>query len=343
MTPKAPDGSQTFSLAVDRAFAGMRLDFLVSHRLDGCSRAAAASSIRSGLVVVDGNAKRPGYRVKWGERINGRIAAPPPVSFSPENLPIDILYEDDHIIVVNKPPGLVVHPACGHFSGTLVNALLYHFPDIEGVGAGGRPGIVHRLDQDTSGVMVVAKEVRSHNDLAAQFKTRQVSKSYLALVWGRVDPQRGAICLPIGRHPVHRKQMSTRSPRGRRAETRWRVAEYLNGVTLLRLGLMTGRTHQIRVHCAAIQHPIVGDAVYGAKKANKMISSEDGRKGRRLPPVTRQMLHAWRLKFRHPVAGHDLAFEAPIPEDMRRVIDDLRNRRPKEAGQRDDRQPTVAR
>jgi 23S rRNA pseudouridine1911/1915/1917 synthase len=258
--------------------------------------------------------KKSGYRVRAGEQIKGFIPPPEPVRFHPEPIPLDILYEDMHLIVVNKPPGLVVHPAPGHHSGTLVNGLLYHCPNLEGIGTKLRPGIVHRLDKDTSGTLVVAKTGFVHHHLSDQFKSRRIEKKYLALVLGEPRADSGTISDPIGRHPIHRKRMSTTSRKGREAETRWRVRKRIEGATLLELDLKTGRTHQIRVHCAAIHHPIIGDPVYGYRRISKQISAP------------RQMLHAWRLGFFHPATGEWMRFESPIPEDMQDLMNALRIR-----------------
>ncbi len=234
-------------------------------------------------------------------------------------------------MVLNKPAGLVVHPAPGHRRGTLVNALLYHCPDLGGIGGEIRPGIVHRLDKDTSGTMVVAKNAQALETLAQQFKTRTVRKKYLALVYGDLKNDEGTIKLPIGRHPVHRKQMSTTTRKGRSAETSWRVREKFKAITLLELTLKTGRTHQIRVHCTAMGHPIVGDQVYRSRKwlkdIDRLFSGESSSMVAQLKAVPRQMLHAWRLRLTHPDTGEVMTFESPIPADMETVIENLRRTR----------------
>ncbi len=300
---------------------------LLASRLSDCTRTFAAGLIADEHVRVDGSLKKPGYRVKSGENISGSIPAPVPIEFKPESIPINILYEDDHVVVVNKQPGLVVHPAPGHFSGTLVNGLLYHCPNLGGIGGELRPGIVHRLDKDTSGTLVVAKNDVAHTHLSRQFKSRKVKKEYLALVHGHMKSAAGSIRLPIGRHPVDRKRMSTVSPRGRTAETQWKTREKFEGFTLLEVHLKTGRTHQIRVHCSALHHPIVGDKVYGPRKPEKTIAANRQRAGdilQILKSVRRQMLHAWRLGFRHPHSGEAVSFESPLPEDMGTVIQRIR-------------------
>ena len=317
-----------FSIRVRPPDEGKRLDVLLASRLSDCTRTFAAGLIADGHVRVDDSIKKAGYRVKSGENISGRIPAPVPVEFKPEPIPIHILYEDDHIVVVNKQPGLVVHPAPGHFSGTLVNGLLYHCPNLGGIGGELRPGIVHRLDKDTSGTLVVAKNDAAHANLSRQFKSRKVIKEYLALVYGHMKSPDGSVKLPIGRHPVDRKRMSTVSPRGRTAETQWKTREKYEGFALLEVHLKTGRTHQIRVHCSALHHPIVGDKIYGPRKPEKTITANRRLSGtilQILKSVKRQMLHAWRLGFHHPHTGDEVSFESPLPEDMASVIQRIRD------------------
>lgn len=319
-----PDGSD-FTICVQAADSGQRLDLLVASRISTCSRTTAADLIRAGQIRVAGAVKKPGYRVKAGDEISGRI--PPAEAFElvPEPIEIDILFEDEHLILVNKPAGLVVHPAPGHFTGTLVHGLLYHCPQLEGIGGRQRAGIVHRLDKDTSGVLVVAKNAAAHQHLAGQFKARTIQKDYLALVHGEIKADSGTISLPVGRHPVARKRMSTISPKSRSAETSWQIRERFLGATLLDLNLKTGRTHQIRVHCGAIGHPIVGDAVYGGRRVRKVKGSGND-VANVLGAVTRQMLHARHLRFVHPATETSVAFESTIPQDMQAVIEALRRR-----------------
>ena len=312
-----------FTIRVKPSDEAKRLDVLVASFLSGHTRTFVAGLITGEHIRVDGRPKKPGYRVKSGEQISGVIPSPAPVEFKPEPIPLDILFEDEHIIVINKQPGLVVHPAAGHFSGTLVNGLLYHCPDLGGIGGELRPGIVHRLDKDTSGTLVVAKNDAAHTHLSRQFKSRQVKKVYLALVHGSVKSTTGSVKLPIGRHPVDRKRMSTVSARGRSAQTDWTVKEQFHDFTLLELNLKTGRTHQIRVHCHAIHHPIVGDNVYRPKKLAKTIGKGDEQSARilsLLKTVRRQMLHAWRLSFTHPYTKEAVFYESPLPADMAEII-----------------------
>ncbi len=319
----------TFTIFAGAADHNRRLDAVVAAHLPECSRSLAANLIGSHKILVDNHPKKPGYRVKAGEKIFGRIPVPEPVEYRPEPIPLNILYQDIDIVVLNKPAGLVVHPAPGHGSGTLVNALLYHCPDLEGIGGEIRPGIVHRLDKDTSGTMVVAKNAEALEALAKQFKNRTVRKKYVALVYGEFKKDAGTIDLPIGRHPVHRKLMSTTTRKGRQAETVWQVREQFPGIALLELTLKTGRTHQIRVHCAAMGHPIAGDPVYcppkaltGLIKRNPTLPPAVSGRLKKLP---RQMLHAWQLGFRHPRTDEFMSFESPLPEDMEELVIKLRD------------------
>lgn len=302
-----------FTTLVNKADSGKRLDRIVASIISDYSRSFSASLIRDGKILVYGTVKKPGYRVKTGDEIFGFIPPPEPLLLEPEPLEIDIIYEDEHLAVINKQSGLVVHPAPGCHRGTLVNGLLYHCPDLKGIGGKLRPGIVHRLDKDTSGVMVVAKSNAAHNNLALQFKLRKIKKKYLAIVHGKIESDSGAISLPIGRHPVNRKKMSTISRKARSAETLWKVRERFCMATLLEINLKTGRTHQIRVHCAAINYPVLGDSVYCNRKALKKIKAP------------RQMLHAWQLEFTHPVAKINMSFEAPLQRDMKELIKVLRS------------------
>jgi len=293
---------------------GLRLDVWLAQKLPDLSRSRIQSLIREGHVLVEGRTVSPHVPVHRGMRV--RVVVPPArrASIHAEHIPLEVLYEDAHIIAVNKPPGLVVHPAAGHTSGTLVNALLHHCPDLAGIGGEERPGIVHRLDKDTSGAMVVAKNDAAHRSLVEQFKNRSVRKEYLAIVHGLPSPSCRRIETPIGRSRHDRKKMSARSPTGRRAVTRYKVAEKLPGAALLRLRIETGRTHQIRVHMAHIGHPVLGDEQYGSRSKDRAGPCQ----------VPRQMLHAEKLSFRHPPTGKPLQVVAPLPQDMADVIECLR-------------------
>ena len=316
------------TLTIQSKDAGLRLDTLLAAHLQDHSRAFAANLIRHGHVRVRGKIVKPSYRVRAGDHIEGDLPAPAPMSLQAEPIPLEILYEDAHLIAINKPAGMVVHPAPGHARGTLVNALLHHCRDLQGIGDQLRPGIVHRLDKDTSGTMVAAKSAIAHAGLSAQFKSRTVHKQYWALVHGVVPRSSGRIQLAIGRHPVHRKKMSTVSRKGRAAETHWRVKERFTTVTWLELELKTGRTHQIRVHCAAMNHPLLGDATYGRHRGpRKPQTTKAPTKAliEALSTVTRQMLHAWRLAIVHPVTQASMRFESPPPRDMTALIARLRH------------------
>ncbi len=311
-------------LSVSNADAGLRLDAYIARHLADCTRSYAASLIRKGAIQVDGAPVKPSHKTKSQEHITVRIPAPEPIDLIPEPMDLDILLEDRHLIVINKPPGLVVHPAAGHATGTLVNGILHHCPNLEGIGGEMRPGIVHRLDKDTSGVIVVAKTASAMADLSRQFKARSVQKQYLALVYGVPAVDNGAIDLPVGRHPVDRKKMSTFSPRGREALTLWRIKERYKGAALLEVNLKTGRTHQIRVHCKSMGHPIIGDSVYGTRKRRAKLGKHDPPLYQALQRADRQMLHASRLGIVHPISKESLAFEAAIPGDMQSVLEALK-------------------
>jgi 23S rRNA pseudouridine1911/1915/1917 synthase len=300
--------------------AGARLDQALAVLLPDQSRAALQRLIRGGLVAVDGGPARPAQRLRGGERIVVELPPPQPSGLAPEELRLEILHEDSDLLVINKPAGLTVHPGAGVRSGTLVNALLHHCRDLSGIGGVERPGIVHRLDRDTSGAIVVAKNDLAHRSLAAQFKGRQVRKIYEAVVWGRPRAAAGIVDAPVGRHPTARVRMAVRQD-GRAARTSWKILERLGSVTLLELRPETGRTHQIRVHLQSLGHPIVGDRVYGGRRALAG-----------LPEPTRDALaaynglalHARSLEFEHPRSGKAMRFTAPRPEALRVMIDALR-------------------
>lgn len=309
-----------FTIFADESNINNRLDIVVANYIEDCSRSFAAALIKIGTIKVQDSPRKAGYKLKPGDVITGFIPPPSPVNFSPEPVPFRILFEDPNLMVVDKPPGLVVHPAPGHQGATLVNGLLFHCPDLKGVGGELRPGIVHRLDKDTSGIILVAKCSLAHEKLANQFKERKVKKEYLALVWGHMPLTSGSMDFSIGRHPKDRKKMSVNSYRGRHALTLWRVKENFPKASLLQLDLKTGRTHQIRVHCAAINHPILGDETYGKNRQNT-VRKKDGS----IKRIPRQMLHAWRIRFEHPVERKEMAFEASIPDDMKDIMDFLRD------------------
>lgn len=303
--------------------AGQRLDIFVAGHLPDCTRSHAAWLIQQGDILVDDQISKPSHKVKVQEQIRIRLPAPQPSQLIAEPLALDIIFEDRDLIVVNKAAGMVVHPAAGHTSGTLVHGILHHCPDLAGIGGEKRPGIVHRLDKETSGLLVVAKNDAALNGLAMQFKRRTIRKQYLALVHDAPRQEEGIIDLAVGRHPVDRKRMSTRSARAREALTLWRVKARYPGTSLLALDLKTGRTHQIRVHCQAMGFPIVGDPVYGSKGALKISAAKNPALHLVLKQARRQMLHAYRLGFAHPVNGRELTFKAPLPDDMSAMLEQL--------------------
>ena len=284
-----------------------RLDKLLLSRYPDFSRSRIEGLVKAGFVTVNGAvAEKAGQKVSEDDDIQVEIPPPVPAVPEPEDIPLDIVYEDDDIVVVNKPPGMVVHPAPGHFSGTLVNALLHHCPGLAGIGGVARPGIVHRLDQDTSGLVAVAKTQKAMDALARAFADhKSVEKTYLAICRGRPRLDSGRIENFIGRHPVDRKKMAVVEKGGKKAITNWRVLD-AGALTVMECRIETGRTHQIRVHMAQLGCPVIGDAVYGKPSLD-----------RKLDPVpARQMLHAWKLGLLHPVTGKALRLEAPVPEDM---------------------------
>jgi len=294
----------------------VRLDKFLSDNKDvSLSRARIQNLITTGAVTVNGETKKPSYQPKPGDRIKILFLPKSAPLEVPENVKFDLLYEDNSILVVNKPPGLVVHPSAGHYTGTLVHGLLYRSRNLSSSGDPIRPGIVHRLDKDTSGVMVVAKSDRAHDFLSNQFKKREIKKNYLAIVHGNVEKKKGIIDLPISRHPIKRKEMSVSLLKGRAAISEWEVISVFPlGFSLLRITLHTGRTHQIRVHMAYMGYPVVGDIVYGYGK--KWWNQKSFTMKKTLTLVKRQMLHAEILGFVHPDSLQYVEFEAPLPTDM---------------------------
>jgi 23S rRNA pseudouridine1911/1915/1917 synthase len=307
--------STTF--AVPDESAGTRLDVFLTSVLEGHSRSNVQRLIKDGCVHVDGRAAKANQPMKGGQTIV--VELPEPVDPAPqaEALPLPIVYQDSDLIVIDKPAGMVVHPAAGHASGTLVNALLHHVDDLSGIGGEKRPGIVHRLDRGTSGLMVVAKNDAAHEELSRQFSDREVEKEYIALVWGEVQAGR-RIDAPIGRDPVNRKKMSAKARRSREAVTRIVKTQKFGVVlTLANIAIYTGRTHQIRVHLSAIGHPIVGDSLYGG--VHRRVPGDM----RAITHLTRPFLHAARLVFTHPTENRRMEFTSPLPEDLQRVLDEL--------------------
>ena len=313
--------TEQYQLVADNEAEGQRLDAWLARQLPSLSRARLQGLIAEGHVLLDRARPRPSARLHAGQVAVVDVPAPAPAEPQPEDIPLAVVHEDAHLVVVNKPAGLVVHPGAGAAGGTLVNALLRHVRDLSGVGGVLRPGIVHRLDRGTSGLLVVAKDDETHRSLVRQFAGRTVEKEYLALVLGVPTRAAGEVDAPVGRDPVHRQKMSVRAPRGREARTSWRAEERFDGAALLRVRIHTGRTHQIRVHLASIGHPVAGDAVYGGTRTP---SSRRAAAREALVSLERPALHAARLAFTHPATGERLAFEAPLPPDLEAVLERLR-------------------
>ena len=312
-------GAGRHELVVGAEHDGLRLDQFLAGLLPTHSRTQIQRLIREERVHAPVKHLRASTPVRTGMHVVIEIPRPAPATPEPEDLPLPILYDDPDLVVVDKPAGMVVHPAAGHAQGTLVNALLHHVGDLSGVGGELRPGIVHRLDRGTSGVMVVAKHDRAHQELARQFKFREVEKEYLALVWGLVQAGR-RIESSIGRDPGDRQKMSSRARHARRAVTRVVRAEHLRGVSLLTVAIHTGRTHQIRVHLSESGHPVVGDHTYGGVRRHVAADL------RTVARLERPFLHAARLVFAHPSDGRRMEFAAPLPPDLQAVLDDIRLR-----------------
>ncbi|OGP52276.1 MAG: hypothetical protein A2Y79_13410 [Deltaproteobacteria bacterium RBG_13_43_22] len=316
--------SRPYTFKVQTPDIHKRLDLFLVEKGVPYSRSQLKRWIDEGKISVNGQPEKGGYRLKGGDFLEVFPEAPVPLSLIPENIPLSILYEDQDLLVLDKPVGLVVHPAPGNYSGTLVHALLFHCFDLSGIGGVLRPGIVHRLDKNTSGLMVVAKNDVSHQRLIHQFQTGKVVKEYQALVWGLPLKSRGRIEKPIGRHPVQRKKMAVDEIHGKPAVTEWQVIKkFPQGITRLNLVIKTGRTHQIRVHLSSQGWPVVGDPLYGGKK-------NYGAKGKELSleaakSISHQMLHSSRLAFIHPTNGNLLDFSSPLPGEMEKLIRKLTN------------------
>jgi len=310
---------QRHHLIVEAEHDGTRLDAFLTTLLPSQSRSGVQRLIRDGHVSGAASSLRPSTVVRAGQQYDVDIPAPTAAVPEPEALPLRIVFEDRELVVLDKPAGMVVHPGAGHSGGTLVNALLHHVRDLSGVGGELRPGIVHRLDRGTSGLMVVAKNDRAHQELARQFADREVEKEYVALVWGVVHAGR-RIDAPIGRDPNDRQRMSTKARRAREAVTRVTYSRDLDGVSLLRVAISTGRTHQIRVHLSAIGHPIVGDSTYGG------VRRRTAGHVRAVQRLERPFLHSARLVFTHPADGRRVEFDSPLPLDLQGVLDEIEAR-----------------
>lgn len=293
--------------------AGERADSALARLCPELTRSAAQRLLENGTVTRNGGPLKKNDRLEIGDTLELELPKPQEAAIIPENIPLDIVYEDDDVIVINKPKGLVVHPAAGHWSGTLVNALMYHCKDsLSGINGELRPGIVHRIDMDTSGLLIVAKNDFSHQALSAQLKDHSLARTYECIVIGTIKEDSGTICAPIGRHPIDRKRMAVTEKNSRDAVTHWQVLERFPGYTRLQCRLETGRTHQIRVHLAWRSHPILGDMVYGRKKPELGLSS--------------QCLHARELTFLHPRTGQPVTVTCPLPDYFEAILQKLRSR-----------------
>jgi 23S rRNA pseudouridine1911/1915/1917 synthase len=312
-----------YSFVVSTEQQGQRIDLFLSKLIPNLSRSHFKKLINDDMVRVNGTAVKPSYETRAGDIVLVRVPAPEHENaLKPEQMRLDLLYEDEDLLVVNKPAGLIVHPGAGHSEGTLVHGLLAHSPKLALQGSPLRPGIVHRLDKDTSGVLVVAKSEGAYLHLIREFKAHNVRKEYLALVYGSPEKREGEIRTLLGRHPVDRKKMAVILGRGREAVSRWKVEKDWGEASLLRIVIETGRTHQIRVHLSHINHPVIGDETYGGgKKRAKNIKSNPLRE--LLLRAKRQVLHARHLEFRHPVTGDRVSLTAPLPEDFREIQEGL--------------------
>jgi 23S rRNA pseudouridine1911/1915/1917 synthase len=317
-------------LLVPEAAAGKRLDVFISEELLDTSRSQIQRLVRSGHILVDGKTRASGHRLRGDERISVDIPPPRPAGIEAEPIPLEIIYEDDSIVVVNKPPGLVVHPGAGRASGTLVNALLAHCGRLSSIGGSTRPGIVHRLDKDTSGLLVAAKQEAAHLALTRMIESREMQRRYLALIWGEPRQGRFTIQAPIGRKPSDRKQMAVVTAPGktaREAHTEIAVLEKFGEISLVEATLATGRTHQVRVHLSYVGHPLVGDPIYGRKLARAESRLLDHETLRLIDALPGQALHAYRLSFKHPIEEKAMEFEADLPEHFSRLLTNLRLRK----------------
>jgi 23S rRNA pseudouridine1911/1915/1917 synthase len=315
-----------FTIVVPPGKKPERLDVFLTHHVENATRSRVQRAIRTGNVLVNGRIARPSHPVVPGERISITLPTPPPRRAEPERIPLDIVYEDDDLLVVDKPAGMVTHPAHGNRTGTLVNALLYHTTELSGAGEADRPGIVHRLDKDTSGLLVVAKNENAHASLARQFSERTIVREYQAIVWGHLKQRSGLIEASLGRNRSDRKKIAVLAA-GKPAATEYTVLEEFAYLSLVRLKLRTGRTHQIRVHLAHIGHPVFGDPVYNGRRimAGNRSARQRAEVQMLLKLIRRQALHARTIGFVHPRTGKGLLFDSPLPTDMIAVIGRLKN------------------
>ena len=304
------DISEIHDIQVENEFDNCRLDRFLTEKFKDMSRSFIQKQIKDGLVKVNGKAVKSSYKLQSGDNVQMSICEPKDIAIVPENIPLDIIYEDSDIILINKPKQMVVHPAPGHYSGTIVNALMYYCDDLSGINGELRPGIVHRIDQDTTGVIVACKNDKAHRCIAEQLKEHSITRKYHAIVHGNLKEDTGTVNAPIGRHPTDRKKMSTKAPNGRHAVTHYRVLERFGNFTYIECQLETGRTHQIRVHMSSIGHPILGDTVYGPQKSPYAL--------------TGQTLHAKTLGFIHPTTKKYVEFDAPLPDYFQKLLKKLK-------------------
>lgn len=302
-----------YTFSVNFSDVGKRLDKFIAENIPDVTRSSVVNLIESDNVLVNGKKQNKNYKLRINDTVSVDIPEPVEYEAKAENIPLDIVYEDSDLLVVNKPKGMVVHPAAGNYEGTLVNALLYHCKDdLSGINGVMRPGIVHRIDKNTSGLLIVAKNDKAHKHLAEQIKEHSFTREYEAVVWGNIKDDTGTVNAPIGRHPIDRKKMTVTERNSKNAVTHFEVLERLNGYTYIKCRLETGRTHQIRVHMAYLGHPVSGDDVYGVKK--EKVNFEG------------QCLHARKIGFIHPSSGEYMEFTSPLPEYFTKWLNTLRNR-----------------
>lgn len=302
---------QDYTFVAEMEDVGKRIDVFLAEELEECSRSFVQKLIQENKIVVNQKQIKSNYKLRLNDVIYLEIPEPVSIDIKPENIPLDILYEDSEVIVINKPQGMVVHPAAGHYTGTLVNALMYHCGDeLSGINGVMRPGIVHRIDKDTSGVLMIAKTNNAHQSLALQLKEHSITRKYNAIVFNNLKEDNGTVNAPIGRHPVDRKKMAVTEKNSKHAVTHYKVMERFGKYTLIEAQLETGRTHQIRVHMSYIGHPLLGDIVYGTQKQPFKLEG--------------QVLHARVLGFIHPTTGEYMEFEADLPEYFKNLIEKLR-------------------
>ena len=296
---------------------GLRLDVFLAGRVENLTRSQIQLLNRSGAISIDGRRDKAGYRLRGGETIKVNLRPLEPASLSPEQIPLQIYFEDENLAVIEKNAGLVVHPGSGTRGGTVANALVYHFQNLSDVAGEVRPGIVHRLDKKSSGLLIVAKNNVAHARLSAAFQDRRIQKTYLTLVHGKPRRDAAAIELPVGRHPAIRTKMAAGQAKGRAAYTEYRILESFGGFSLLEVKIKTGRTHQIRVHLSAIGHPVVGDDVYGERRYKEFV--------RKHGELNRYFLHAAELQFEHPITGEPLRFHSPLPQELQKLLEGIKS------------------